>query len=217
MSRHRSGIEDAPEGVEFNPGMAWFTVQDLGELHPDVPSGHYELTAAMGFTGYVARSATVQIEIQSPSKEDRVIASRLRTTNDVGKTSWHAFVAQNWSTPQVSGLSSAAHARLAYYLYLHRAAYGPRPIAELDPEEPWKWGHGVLDAEAAVIRLEILYSAKKLEAAGVEAAILERWPGLAFRVDEIHRREGLLEVLRTSHGVERSRIPSDKPRPYLHK
>jgi hypothetical protein len=141
----------------------------------------------------------------------------LRAANDLKTPSWLAFVRENWSIPDLSDLSASARSdlshHLAYYLYLHRVAYGPTPVAALDPQEPWHFGHGVLESEAAVIRLEILSAEHKSEAVGVEKAVLERWPGLAWRVEEIHRGRGLLTQLRTSWGVERSN-PSTLPRPY---
>jgi hypothetical protein len=100
-------------------------------------------------------------------------------------------VRENWSTPDLTGLSPAARTdvahHLAYYLYLHRAAYGPTPVAALDPQEPSRFAHGVLEGEAALLRLEILKAAGKPEAEGIEKAILERWPGLSWRVEEIQR------------------------------
>jgi hypothetical protein len=217
MSRRSHRTDDEPEGMEFGPGKRWYTLQDLSELHPDIPPGKYELSAEALFLGYIARSEKARIEILATSKGDRAIASKLRATNDDKRSSWQAFVLDNWSTPKTHGLSSVARARLAYYLYLHRVAYGPSAISALDPEEPWRWGHGVLEAEAAVVRLEILHAAKKSEAAGVEEALLERWPGLAWRVENIHRNEGFLTTMRASYGVERDDPPVGKTRPYEHK
>jgi hypothetical protein len=51
------------------------------------------------------------------------------------------------------------------------------------------------------------HAAKKSEAAGVEAALLERWPGQAWRVENIHGNEGLLTTMRTFHGVGRDAPP----------
>ena len=223
MSGRSHRTDDEPEGMEFGPGKRWYTLQDLSELHPDIPPGKYELSAEAVFMGYTARSEAARIEILADSKEDRAIASKLRATKDDKDSSfhaaspWQAFVEDNWSTPVTHGLSPAGRAQLAYYLYLHWAAYGPQPIAELDPEAPRKWGHGVLEAEAAVVRLEILHAGKKPEAAGVEAALLERWPGLAWRVENIHRNEGFLTTMRTSYGVERDDPSAGKPRPYRRK
>jgi hypothetical protein len=41
--------ESGPEGIDFAPGQVWTALQDLSELHPDLPPGHYQLTASMSF------------------------------------------------------------------------------------------------------------------------------------------------------------------------
>ncbi len=207
-------MEGEPNGVDFRPGSSWLALQDLSELHPDIPPGHYELSARSLFPGGVAPSATAVFDIRAPSEKDRAVAARLRASNDRKAPSWRAFVRENWSTPDVAELSVAAHAHLAYYLYLHRVAHGSVSVAALDPEEPWKFAHGILESEAVLVRLEILRAAQRPEADGVEKAVLERWTGLNWRVEKIHRGQGLLTALRTGWGVESPRAPSDRPRPY---
>jgi len=90
-------------------------------------------------------------------------------------------------------------------------------VSALDPELPWQFGKGVLEGEAALLRLEILHAASRPEAAGVEAAILERWPGFTWWVEQIRNGHGPLMRLRTGDGVDSIYAPTDKPRPYLHK
>jgi hypothetical protein len=206
--------DDGPEGMEFGPGRAWFALQDLSEQHPELPAGHYELSASYVFPGEVVRSAPVSVSIRTSTPHDRAIAAKLRRTNDEGESSWRAFVRDNWSTPDATGLSKAARAALAFHLYLHRAAYGPEPVRALDPEEPWSFGHGVLESQAALIRLEILRAAGKPQATGVEAAVRERWPALYWWVEQIDQNSGLLTRLRNFHGIDSSYAPKDKPRPY---
>jgi hypothetical protein len=93
-------------------------------------------------------------------------------------------------------------------------AYGPKAIGELDPETPWQFGKGILEGQAALFRLEILYAAGRPEAPGVEMAIVERWPGLAWWIAQIRNGRGPLTNLRTGYGVESEYSPTDKPRPY---
>jgi hypothetical protein len=206
--------ESGSDGIDFGPGQAWLAIQDLSELHPDIPPGHYQLSASILFPGELVKASPVELEIATVSKEDKAIASRLRTTNDREKSSWHAFVRHNWSTPATSGLSAVARAHLAFYLFLHRVTYGPQPVSALNSELPWQFGKGVLEGEAALLRLEILHAARRPEAAGVEAAILERWPGFAWWVGQIRNGHGPLRRLRTGDGVESIDAPTDKPRPY---
>lgn len=211
-------LDGEPTGMGFGPGTAWLALQDLSDLHPDVPPGHYRLSASAVFSGAVAESTSVAFDVRAPSEGDRATAARLRASNDLKKPSWRTFVRQNWSTPDLSGLSASARTdvahHLAYYLYLHKVAYGPTPIAALDPDEPWRFAEGVLNGEAALARLEILSAAHSGHAGGVEKAILERWPGLAWRVEEIRRGQGLLTELRDFWGVEKSGVHPTGPRPY---
>jgi hypothetical protein len=208
-------LDDEPEGMEFKPGQAWFGLQDLSNQQPEIPPGHYQLTASMTFPGERVESAPVSVEVIASSKTDHAIVTRLRSTNDDNVPSWRAFIESNWSTPDTHGLSAEGLRKLGLYLYLHEVAYGPRPIAALDPEQPWKFGRGVLESEAALYRLEILLAAKKPQADGVAAAILERWPARALSVEDVRKGFGLLKRIRTACGAESPYAPKDKPRPYV--
>lgn len=206
--------DDGTQGIQFEPGKSWLALQDLSEMHPDVPPGSYELSASVVFSGELIRSKPEHFQIQPSAEADRAIAGRLRATSDDEKTGWHSFVRHNLSTPETSGLSAAALKGLAYYLYLHRAAYGPQAIAALDPQGPRAFAHGVLESEAAILRLEILTAAGRPEVEGLEKAILERWPGLGWRTERIRSGQGLLTSLRSIYGVDSIYAPKDKPRPY---
>ena len=206
--------ESGPDGVDFGPGQSWSALQDLSELHPDLPPGHYQLTASMAFPGEMVEAKAVALEIASPSAQDKAIAAKLRAHIENERPSWLAFVRHNWSTPASAGLSAVAHARLAFHLFLHRVAYGPKAIGELYPETPWQFGKGILEGQAALSRLEILYAAGRPEAPGVEMAIVERWPGLAWWIAQIRNGRGPLTNLRTGYGVESEYSSTDKPRPY---
>jgi hypothetical protein len=177
-------------------------------------SGHYQLSATILFMGERAKSQAVPVEIRASSKQDRAIAAKLRAENDEDESSWCAFIESNWSTPDTKGLSETALEQLALYLYLHRVTYGPDAVASLDPEAPWKFSHGVLEGQAALIRLEILRAAGKPAAGGVEAAILERWPALSWWVEQVRRKAGLLTRLRSSDGADSDDALNRKNRPY---
>jgi hypothetical protein len=208
-------LDDEPEGMEIGPGQAWFALQDLSNQQPDIPPGHYRLTASIAFPGERVESAPVPVEVLASSKTDHEIANRLRSTNHGDEPSWRGFIASNWSTPDTRGLSTEGLRRLGLYLYLHKVAYGPRPLSALDPEEPWKFGRGFLESEAALYRLEILIAAKSPQADGIAAAILERWPSRAGSVEMVREGFGLLKRIRTDYGVESPYAPKDKPRPYV--
>ena len=206
--------DDSPAGIAFRPGATWRALCDLSELHPEIAPGRYDLSGMMAWPEDVA-SAPVSWEVRAANPKDAAVARNLRTANDRRESSWSAFIRNNWSTPDTSGLSDAARPRLAYYLFLHRAAYGPRAVAQLNPDEPLGFGTGVLESEAAVLRVEILHAGQSPDALTAEKSVLERWPGLAWRIDDIRAGRGLLTSLRTAWGVESSDTPKDKPRPYV--
>jgi hypothetical protein len=193
-SRHRPR-SDEPGLTEFPPGKAWLAMQDLSELHPDIPPGHYKLSASMMFPGELVEAPAVAFEVSAPTNEDRAIATRLLATNSKNKRSWLELVTRNPSAWSAQGLSAAAHATLDYYLYLQEVESSGQPLASRRPNETDRFAHGALEAEAAVLRLELLYAAGRPEAPGIEAAVLERWPGLAWRVEKIRAGAGLLNGL----------------------
>jgi hypothetical protein len=194
---------DEPGLTEFGPGKAWLALQELSELHPDIPPGHYQLTASIMFPGELVEAAPVAFEVRAASKEDLKIAARLRADNVERKHSWLELVRRNPTVVSGEGLSATAQAQVDYYLYLHHVALSVQPLASLRPDETDRFAHGSLEAEAAVLRLEILHAAGRPEAAGVEAAVLERWPGLVWRVGKIRTGGGTLAWLRASHASPR--------------
>jgi hypothetical protein len=210
----KSHSNDDDSGQEpFRPGDTWQALQDLSNLHPDIPAGHYELSASLLFPGEMVEAKPVRIQIRRSSQADHAIAAKLRTGGR-HPAGWNTFVLDNWSTPAAVGLSRPARAALAYYLFLHRAIYGPQGIAALDPEAPRHFAHGILEGEASVIRLEILHAAQRPEAAGLQKAILERWPGIAWRVKDIAEGGGMLKDLRRTYGAESSYGRRHQPGPY---
>ena len=71
-----------------------------------------------------------------------------------------------------------------------------------------------LEAEAGALRLEILAAARGGAVKTQAQALVERWPGLEWRVRDIEAGRGRLPILRRTCGVERDDPPKDRPRPY---
>lgn len=204
--------QENPPGIPFAPGQAWRALYDLSELHVGIAPGDYQLTASIEVGGDRANADPVPLKIHAAVPKDVEIAWRLRGAGD--DRSWRSFVRDSWSTPEIGGLSEEAHSRLAYYLYLHRVAYGPRPLADLDPDEPRGFGQGPLESEAEVLQVEILQAAQQSNAEAEEAAVVQRWPGVAWRMERIHRGLGLLTLLRTFYGIENPEARKEGARPY---
>jgi hypothetical protein len=77
-------------------------------------------------------------------------------------------------------------------LILHEAVHGPQtlsalPIELLSPLLGGPWG-----SEASVLTYELLSSRAAPDLVDQRAAVLARWPGVAYRLDEIDRGAGLL-------------------------
>ena len=205
--------EGEPRGLDFGPGARWPSLVDLSEIHPDLPPGQYELAAEMRYSSatVVAESCSLEILALPPSDRERLV--RLRSVSEEA-SSWRTFLTDNWRTPDLGGLSELARQGLAFHAWLHRAAYGPVPIAALDPSGPTRFDHGILESWATLVRLEILYAARRPEAEGIEQALLERWPGLAWWVTQVHAGTGVLKRLRILYGAESEYAPTDQPLPY---
>ncbi len=216
------------------PGASRRMLVDISNRTCRVSPGRYKLEARYRLFKGSATAQPVSITLVEPDEQDAAIAARLRVQNDLQESSWGHFILYNWRTiytrPPVpwdeivslravdaSALSEAGREALALHLFLHRAVYGPRGVAALNPRVTETFARGPLEGEAALLRLEIL-TARNDPAAPVErAAILERFPELAWRVEEIETGCGRLADLRQTNGVER--IVATKPLffPYTHR
>jgi len=205
--------DDEPTGLSFGPGSRWPALVDLSERHPELPPGQYSLAAEVLFSGTLARSEPSLVEIRELPESDREPVARLRSPQGEA-SSWRAFLTSNWGTPDTNGLSEQARRGLALHTYLHQVAYGPLPIAALDPAGPHRFAHGILESWTTLLRLEILLAAGRPEAEGIELALLERWPALAWWVAQVHAGSGVLRRLRILYGAESEYAPADQPRPY---
>lgn len=214
------GGEGPPKGFTLEPGEASRRLLDLTNLGPDIEEGSYELRAEYALRKGQPRSEPISVRVRAPSPEDAVIAERLRILNDRRELSWSSFVLENWRTvylqPPVpaeeiaelravdaTGLSDDGRRLLAYYLFLHRATYGPQSVAELSLTRVNELAGGPLEAEALVLRYEILSARQDSAAADVRVAVLDRYPGVTWRLEQIERGRGRLSQLRSLYGAER--------------
>jgi hypothetical protein len=204
-------------GIEFNPDTRWVALQDLSELHPDIPPGRYQLAASIMLPGRRVRSAPATVLIKPLAPGDRPIINRLRPKNDHDRPSWVVFLTENWRTPDVSGLSAEARQQLAFHLFLHRAAYGATPPAKLDPDAPKAFAHDILAGWAELSRLEILLAAGRPEAAALESDLRKRSPEFTWWVDQVRAGAGLIARFRALYGAGSEYAPKGRPLPYAEK
>lgn len=196
--------------TELMAGQAKRMLIDLSKFGQPLRPGRYELTASIFNGPGVSRSSSpVQVEFIEPSAAEHSEAERLRRlglgAKAVDSGSWGPFLTNNWNTislPQTVG--EQAYRQLALHLCLHKAAYGPEPLARFPLDACRKLRGPVLSAEAAILEYELLVArGSEANRLAARSTIVQRWPALEFRLDKIDRGEGLLTVLRKGYGVEK--------------
>jgi hypothetical protein len=203
--------EGPPEGFTLRPGESRRMLFDIAGLEPKLRPGTWRLEARYHTSLGASVAPPVTVRIVQPEEADAQAAAALRRDNDVKTASWLYFLQANWRTVNPAGLSARGRAALALHLFLHRAIYGPQPVAELRAEDLQM--EGATEAEAAIYRLEILTARKDTRAAAEASALLTKWPGMRWRVEEVNKSEGLLTRARQAWGAERSDKPPG-PVPY---
>lgn len=220
-------------GFYLPPGESRRMLFDISELEPAVVPGRYRLKARYHREHGYSESASVLTDIVEPSATDRSISTTLRQYNDRQEPSWIAFLRYNWRTihisdkvdvgarafPRVlnaSGLSTAARDALALHLFLHRAIYGPKEVADLNLKNIDAFDRGLLRSEAAVLRYEILHArgdSVAEDALGKE--VLADFPGVAWRLEEIREGFGRISYLRRTRGAGREFDEEPEFLPYV--
>jgi hypothetical protein len=112
-------------------------------------------------------------------------------------------------------LSPEAARQLALHLFLHRAFYGPDPVARVDTAPLKSITGPVMGTEAALLELEILAARNDLPGfAALSRSLLARWPGLRYRLERFERGQGLLAAGRKTFGAEAQFVRPPATRPY---
>jgi hypothetical protein len=217
--------EQALFRTELMAGAGTRMLIDLSQFGQPFKPGRYTLKLSIFERARVSRtSSPVNVEFLEPSAPERAEAARLRrlglSANAVDSGSWRPFLTSNWNTVSVSpSVGAIASRQLALHLALHRAAYGPEPLALIPVDTFRKLQGAVLSAEAALLEYEIVAAhGDRVEIDRVRSGILGAWPDLRLRLAAIDRGEGLLRTLRTGYGVERARpLPGTRPYTLPHK
>lgn len=207
--------------TDLMAGQAKRMLIDLSRFGQPLSAGQYQLKLSIFDSAHVSRSSSpVKVEFVEPSAAERAEAARLRRlglrTNVVDSGSWLPFLTSNWNTVSLSpAVGEKASHQLALHLALHRAAYGPEPIARF-PLEVFQTLRGpVLSAEAASLEYEILAArGSKAELETARSMLLQTWPDLKARLDQIDKGEGVLKTLRKGYGVEKDPPLPPGRRPY---
>jgi hypothetical protein len=213
-----SPIDEDRMGMALAAGERRRMLLDLSNLASGLQPGRYQLTVSLRDQDYVRASDPVEVEFVVPSPTDATEATRLRRLGEapLDTGAWAPFLLRNWNTVDVSpNLSAEARAQLALHLFLHRAIYGPQPIARLDPAPLRALRSPVVVPEARVLEYEALCARDGVSAhATVATSIRQQWSGLAFRVERVARGEGFLTAARHAFGAEQEFLRPPTTYPY---
>jgi hypothetical protein len=238
--RPGSSHEEIPHGIGLKPGEARRMLLDLSSFgialppestkaYPNLgPSllqpGKYRLTVILRGAGSeeTTSSNPVTVEIVEPEPADAMEATRLRGLGVHGFDSggWQGFLASNWNAVVPSpSLSFEAQRQLALHLFLHRAFYGPEPVARLDEALLGRITEPSLAADVAAFRYEIHAARGAPDAKPMLDDLLARWSGMRWRFAE--RKDALGHPLplaladgRRLYGAESPRAQHPGQSPY---
>lgn len=189
--------DDTGGGFALDPTDACTMLVDLAALLPRVPAGTHALSAEFPVDVPVV-SEPVALRVDLPSSFDAQIVEAVREGTS-GDGTWGTFFDRDWTWSEVPGLTQASdpvRADLALPLFVHRALYGDENVADLELGRLDAFAQGLLEAEAAVLRHEILHAGGRPVAEQWKEYIATRWPGLRWRVEQTERGFGFLRVTR---------------------
>jgi hypothetical protein len=190
-------------GFDLSPGEARTFVVDLSELEPALPDGAWQCQARWVMRHESPRSAPAPITLTSVAAAERPLLARLRSSGGAQSPSWSNFIEAPDALEQgdtLQGLSEEARRALVPYLILHQAIHGPEALAVFPPDFLAQYIQGPWASEASVLAYELLWSRRAPDLPQQRAGLLQRWPGLGFRVAEIEAGAGLLTRLRRDYG-----------------
>lgn len=172
-------------GFDLSPADARTFVLDLSLLRTEVPPGVWRLAARWVMRHEQPRSPDVTITVNDADAPDQPLLQR----------SWAELVLDRNAVEDeaLRRLSEPARRALLPYLILHEAVHGPQPLSQFSSDVlssaylPPTWA-----SEAGVLTYELLSARAAPDVAARRAALLVRWPGVAFRLEEIDRGAGLL-------------------------
>jgi len=211
--------EDEPSGMTLRPHESRQCLYDVSELWPNLDAGAWTLGGRY-LSGSVpaAHARTCTFEVLEPTPDAAAALASLRARHESGdEPSWNAVLLANFreiEDAELDALDEPSRAAIGLHLWMHCAVYGATGLAAIDPHGLDVFAADVQAGEVEALRHELLVARTDSGAAAQAAAIIERWPGLAWRIEDNDTREGLLALLRRSVGAERSAPSVPSPLPY---
>jgi hypothetical protein len=203
--------EASQRGFRLAPGQARTFVVDFSELEPRLAPGDWQCQGRWLMPYEEPRSAPIAVRLAAAPPEDLAILRRLRHAGGARSPGWANLIKSREVLEQESaleGLSEQASRALVPYLILHQMVHGPDSLAQFPPDvlsEPQR--EGPWASEAAVLAYELQWARRASDLPQRERELLQRWPGVAFRVEEIKQGAGLLTRLRGQYGPDQPARP----------
>lgn len=194
--------EGPAQGFDLEPGQSRTMLFDVSELEPDLTAGTWRLQGVYTTRNGTSTSPPVSLTLVAPGRDDAAGAARLRGANGSGEASWSRFLDQGLEDLPEVELSAPAWRHLAFHEAVHRVVQGRTRLAEVDPATFDGFDETALAGEAALLRLEVLEARQDPAAASLRAQVTARWPGLAWRLEELTAGRGFLGELRRRAGKE---------------
>ncbi|HXJ21348.1 MAG TPA: hypothetical protein VMT03_14045 [Polyangia bacterium] len=190
-----------PTGFDLLPHQARTFVLDLSELETDVPPGAWRLSARWVMRHEQPRSSPVSITFEAGDPADAPLIRRLRGLGGGTSPSWANLIQERAALDDeaLRRLSASSRRTLLPYLILHEAVHGPQPLSQLPLEFLSAHFQGPWASEASVLTYELFSARAVPDLAARRAAILARWPGVEFRLDQVDRGAGLLTLWREEY------------------
>jgi hypothetical protein len=199
---------EARKGFDLVPGESRTFVLDVSELEPTLEPGPWQCQARWVMRHERPLSAPITLALVAPDPADLPLLARLRMAGGSQTPSW-ANLIKSPTQPEeeeiMERLSERTSRALVPYLILHQALQGSESLSAFPPEVLAPHQQGPWASEAGVLAYELLWARQAPDLAQRRTALLQRWPGLAFRVEAIETGAGLLTTLRRQYGrAERS-------------
>jgi hypothetical protein len=189
-------------GFDLSSGESRTFVLDLSDLNPDLTPGSWQCHGRWVMRHEQPRSASVLVALAAPAAADRPLLARLRSAASAQTPGWANLVeSPEGLEPDVfRALSDQARAALVPYLIMRQAVHGPEPLASFPTEYLAQHQGGPWASESNVLLYELQWARNAPDLARQRQALLQRWPGTAFRVQLIESGAGLLTTLRQEYG-----------------
>jgi hypothetical protein len=173
------------------------TLRGILNLQP----GTYDLQVAALRVALSELSNTVQTSVRALTEAEEQTRSQLivRRFDAPLPDRWPLFLESNPTTlsaPLANAFGEDVRPIMRFYLWLHRALWGPIGPEGLQVGELDGLATGVFEAEVAALKYELVVARRDPGAGQIRQAMLGKWPGLRWRLERVDEGKGFLTIHR---------------------